>query len=383
MIPIRLPRGRRAAASSEWIIIAFLMIAVGVALVTAFGRNLSRRFAGSTQALDNGTPIAKSAPVAPLNSDFIGGPGAAPNVPGTLPTVSAPAPGAATTNPGGGFAARTPDDTEVTPGLTLAHPNAWNPQAILAGMTQIDQNPQTNWDNVRCALASALASRVMAGPEAVDRLLADLMLRANNGTVPNYSAGPPPMVGAIPLDQYIQTLGDLRDRLAGQTLDHRDLGTIMELMYEGYSLTSGGAGTYFYTAGGPQNYQAVMELGQGVDPGGNRIGAPGSANNQATTMTPAQLATSVNNLRPGESITLGVDEFGPSGPDGSPDHFIVVGRDANGRPYLYDPWPHTAPPGSPVPPQLVYYENNQAVYDYYLQNTQPTGGFIVYSPVRH
>ncbi len=45
--------------------------------------------------------------------------------------------------------------------LTLASPLGWNPQAILAGMTQNDQNNPSNWSNMRCACASTLAARIV------------------------------------------------------------------------------------------------------------------------------------------------------------------------------------------------------------------------------
>lgn len=376
-------RDRRGASAAEWIIIVLLMVFVGVGLITVFGRSLVRRLTAASNSLDTGNPQSKTQIPIPGNADQVGAPGNAPVAPGNLPTISAPPANAPTTNPGSSFNARTPDRTPANSGLTLANPTGWDPATILPGMTQIDQNLSTNFDNVRCACASALASRIMAGPEAVDRLLADLMRRAGNGTAPNYSAGPPPMVGNIPLDQYQARLGALRDRLANQSLDHGDLGEIQELLYQAYSIVPTSGGTFFYSAAGAQNYQAIMELGNGVDPGGTRIGAPGAANNTVTNPNSAQLATNINNLQTGESMTLGVDEFGPAGPDGNPDHFIVVGRDPSGRVYLYDPWPHSAPGAAAVPPQLVYYDNNQAVFDYYMNNTMPTGGFIQYSPVRH
>ncbi len=367
-------RGRPGVALSENITVVLLMIFVGVGLVTVFGQNIARRFQGVTTGLDEGKPIAKTALTGPQNRAEIGAPGNAPVVSGPLPAVAAPANAAAGANPGyGGANARTPDRTEANSGITLANPRGWDPRAMLAGMTQIDQNlvHTTNFDPMRCACASALASRIMSGPDAVDRMLADLMLRAQNGTLPNSSAGPPPMIGGMPRDQYIAQLGTLRDRLAGQALNHADLGLMQDLLYRGHSIVPGVQGTYFYTGGGAQNYQQIMTLGNGVDPAGATIGAPNAGNNQATTVNQAQLATNMTNLTPGESMTLGI---------GAPGHFIVVGRDNQGRPYLYDPWPFVGTGGNPAPPQLTY---DPAVLDWYMNNQMPPGGFIQYSPVRH
>lgn len=389
--------GRRGAASTEWIAIVFLMVVIGVALVTVLGRNLARRAVGTVQSLDQGTPIAKSALPEPTTAAQVGAPGPAPIARGPLGNVAAPAAGDPVTNPGGTAAARTPDDTLVAGDWSLGNPTGWNPAAILAGMSQVDQGreqPGAAWDTVRCALASALASRIVAGPEAVDRLLLDLQLRARNGSMPNSTPGPPPTVGGYTVDEYVAMLGQLRDRLASQTLDHADLGLIQALMYEGYSLRNvpdGGGGTmqgtFFQAGAGAQNYQAVMELGRGVDSTGATIGPPGSANNQFQRVNSGQLAANITALQPGESMTLGVDEFTPGvgwGGDGNPDHFILVGRDAAGRPYIYDPWPHPAPAaGGPAPSQFVYFDQNPEIYQWYLQNAGPAGGFYQYGVVRH
>ncbi len=375
---------RRGASTTEVIVIVFLMVAVGVAVVTVFGHRIARRFSGASESLDEGRGQGMSARGVPANLDQVGNPGNAPVLTGPLPTVnpvtSDPL-GTGNPNPGpGGVPARTPDDNAAVGGATLARPTGWDPASMLAGMTQIDGNGGTQWDGVRCGLATALATRILAGPEAVDRLLADLARRARDGSIPNSSAGPPPMVGRFTVDQYIARLGTLRDRLENMSLDHGDLGMIQELMFEGYGKIGPPPNwTYWQDGPGTPGYQRVLELGGGVDPGGGRIGAPNGGNNQFTQSNRATVVQHTNALGPGESITLGVAEFG-----GSADHFIAVGRDPSGRVYLYDPWPHTTggAPGTPAP-QLVYYDQNPQMFDYYLDNYQPPGGFMEYSPVRH
>lgn len=375
------PARARGATATEYIIIVSIMVILGMTLVVVFGKMIARRFKSAAHALATGS-VSNVGEAIPTTAAEVGGPGAAPVVTGPLPTVNpvtSDPHGTGNPNPGpAGVAARTPDNTQVSNGLSLGNPTGWDPATILGGMTQVDGNPQTAWDNVRCAMASALATRVMAGPQAVDRLLADLQRRALAGTIPNYT-NPPPMIGTIPVDQYVAQLGTLRDRLANQSLDHADLGLIQELMFEGYGKTTPPQWTYWQDGPGQPGYQQVLNLGGGVDGAGNPIGAPGAANNQVTQSNRATIVNHMNGLSPGQSITLGVAEFG-----GQADHFIAVGRDASGRIYMYDPWPHTTggAPGTPAP-QLVYYDQNPQMFDYYLDHYQPPGGFWEYSPVRH
>ncbi len=358
-------RRRFGAGMTEWIVIVTLVAILCLGVVTVFGQRIARRLKGASASLDEGKPKSGMEYVPPANIGTVGPAPVLANAPSNASTVTTAPP--ANTMTSAGSVPRLPDNTPVYGGGTMANLSGYDPAAILADMTQVDQNPATANDNVRCVIASYTAAAVMAGPGALTRLADDLALRIQNGTTPVGPNG-----GTLPDAQAIAALGRIRDRIESGNFDYRDLGMLQQLIYEHYG--GGATGTTF------AQQLNLTGLGGSVDPAGNPIGAPNSGNNQIQFLNRAALVTAANGLGPGQSFVVGINEF-PGGGTNS-DHGILIGRDPSGRLYLYNPWPHANPAGGQPPPQLVYYDQNPAVFDHHLDQYAPGAGFDVGSPIR-
>jgi hypothetical protein len=188
--------------------------------------------------------------------------------------------------------------------------SAWNDPGgrILPNLTQASANPQINLhDDSRCGTASLLGANVMNGPAATANFLDNT---ARHG------------VNISP-----QAQADLRDTAArvrtGQAT-YEDLNRAQETLYQ-----SGRQGRGVFARRGLRDGELLNVAAHG---GQARLQYLGPPHDLATGSFPGIL----DRLHNGESATLRV-RSSPGSHHG--DHFVTFGRDASGRPYVYNPSP--------------------------------------------
>ncbi len=368
-------RSSPGAALTEYLWIVLILVLLTLSLVGFFGFELYRWTIRTKQSLDTGTPQPKPIRDTPDSHLDIGGPDPSPPV-GPTPQMALGTAGADPFALGGG-SARVPPSTRATGGEDVNHPTGWRPENLLGDMTQEDDVDTTLYEDGRCFCASSLAARVLAGEDAVDRLLADLAWSALNGTIRNL-AGTPPAVDCIPRDEFLRRLDRLRDKLANQSLTFRDLAEMQDLLYRAYGDIEKNTG------GESVGILKLRQLGNPRDAQGKPLKTAWTGNNVFTQAGATDVVTAMNRLQPGESMLLAI-----SGSGGPPRHAILVGRDSAGRQYLYDPAAHTTiDPTGRLVPQMVYQDRDAATVDHYLNNLQAgmpdgTRGFMMTTPARY
>jgi len=349
----RLRAERRGASMAEYGIVITVIAIVLIVFVTGFGRRLTKMFRSASHSLDEGEPMGRS-PLELASVSNVPGPGNAPNPPLPLQTLpaneaTAAASGLPITPPGHAPAnppARARDDLPAYGGSSLANVDSFDPSTILVDMTQIDQHGDTPSDPIRCARAAYLAAAVLAGPDAVRRLINDLARNIINGTTPGG--------GRLTNAEALLILARVRDRLDEGTFDHGDLGYLQQMI----------ADYYVNPNTGMTQAQYPQMIG---------LGNPDTSATAYTTQGGPAFLNSINALTPGQSYIVGVNWNG----NGPSHHATTVGRDENGRIYWYDPWPKNG-----GPPQIVYHDRNPDQFREYLNSEMPVGGFPTRGPFR-
>lgn len=210
----------------------------------------------------------------------------------------------------------------------------WDGAKILNGQSQYggpgDRAEQEN----RCGPAAVLGQAVMSGPEATDKLAGKLA-----------TANP----------KLKEDIDGIRQRLnarPGQAT-HEDLSKLQHMMYETYH-TGDKPGMSAEAlskmqrelSGQVEENSSLSEVnGRKITKNGNQVEEDGN-----------QTYNRIDNLKPGQSFVKFVAHKG----DGQTlDHFVVVGKDKDGKSYVYDPAVKTNQP------QLFYSQGNEDAFDHY------------------
>ncbi len=189
---------------------------------------------------------------------------------------------------------------------------------VVSRLTQYDQSSQTTSDADRCGATAAVASAIMANGQ---QGLLDLAASARRNVPAEAVAG----------------LGEIEQRIRGGTATFGDLGRLADILQQGYALPDP-------NAGGRPGILAGDMLSLYRDAGMR----PPSGTGDPHTV-----------FQPGQSWPIGLQLA-----DGS-QHWVVTGRDPQGRVYIYDPLP------TPGHSQL-HYEGTPG-FQSYLQQIQQTG----------
>ena len=215
----------------------------------------------------------------------------------------------------------------------------WNGSEILNAQTQLntEESPKQKDQQVRCGPSSVLGSAVMAGPEATNRLVDRLGQKVTD-----------------PAQK--QELTEIHGRIADGTASHTDLSRVQELMYKKYGSKPGEG----LAAGELQTMQSEL-ADHATVPAKNTISnadgtiqvVPGDGR---TAETPNFTKSRLDALKPGQSFIQNVD---PEGNHNDVHHYVVTGKDADGRSYIYDPYPKANQP------QVVYQDERPKAFNYY------------------
>ncbi len=332
---------RQAGTSMLTYIVVVSLIALGVMpYAVAFGRRVVRRYAAADASMDQGTPLHRvPVKIEPHKDGW--------RILDHSPNRNERDWWSGDTDPsrdpnGPRYDSQSTGYANVEETLYGGHhlgnmTGEWDPEGLLNRFTQWDAK---SCQNVRCAPTCAVAAAAMGGPEALRRLVERFRESLIHGrTSENPAERLSPQAAEATLD-------DLLGRIENGTVTREDMGVVDELMARYYQQDP--------ILGASK--QAATEM--------MALGAKSSRPADSLPANASELRSFVQDkLKPGEVVRSAVDTDGDTDSSQGNHHAVLIGKDASGREYLYDPLPKQA--GTP---QIVYRDSNPQQYDYYLEN---------------
>jgi len=224
----------------------------------------------------------------------------------------------------------------------------WNGPGALNALHQVDDNPDTKSDQVRCGASAILGSAVMKGPESVAKLCENLSVNGKNLTKDDQTK-----------------LEEIRNKMLKGEGDVGDMHLLQDMMYR----SAGGKGGGDLSHGNIVDLQKQLGL---VDPakadsefkaGGANTNSDGTTvklpNDGRTFADPKRGDEMIKDLKTGESRIMNID----TDKDGQPNHYVTVGKDKDGKTYIYDPYPKENEPN------VVYQDKNPDAFKRYTDGT--------------
>lgn len=214
----------------------------------------------------------------------------------------------------------------------------WNGTVILNGQTQFSQSDKSAAaeQEHRCGPAAVLASQVMKGPDATGKMVGNLSARYPEGSPERHE------------------LDGIQKRIGEGTATHQDLSRVQHLMYQQYHPKNQDPGLT------PAQVTQMEKDLTGVKMDSKLADFDNGSSFRTTTNegvaeSPDRMAGRLQNLKPGQSFVQFVDTDG----DNKANHFVLMGKDADGQAYAYDP-------GSKVnQPQMVFQGERPQAYNHY------------------
>ncbi len=225
------------------------------------------------------------------------------------------------------------ESTRITPGGR----ETWQGSDILRNLGQLDGTSDAHAAS-RCTASSTLATAIVSGAPSTDRYVLRLY-EANSGH-----------------PETQRELTGIYNRLGSGTSTYGDMHRLQELTYTTFE-RDGVAGTSPIEAAA---MRSTLSLGMRADAPTSAIAGRRELHAGGTAETPEHTRARVDSLRRGESFMLNVDNDDVR-------HAITVGRDRDGRTYLYD----SAPPAGT--PNFSYEAENPERFARTLDGTRGTG----------
>lgn len=217
----------------------------------------------------------------------------------------------------------------------------WNGTDILNGQTQFskaDPSSAAEQEN-RCGPSAVLASQVMKGKDATASMAGKLA-----GGLPEGS-------------QDRKDVEAIQGRIADGTATHEDLSRLQHQMYKKYH--PAGQKDGLTTAQVGQMEKELTGRVDSADPAfDNKKGNFRVNPNDGSGIeeSPDNMKQRLDGLRPGQSFVQFVDTTGKAKQG---NHFVLMGKDDQGRPYVYDPGAKTNQP------QVVFKDERPTAYSQY------------------
>lgn len=208
--------------------------------------------------------------------------------------------------------ARVPDNTPIFTDGKIDR------DKVLQNLSQHDQNPKTTEDKDRCGGTAAIASAIASDGDKG-------LLKLTGAMKKNLPA------------ESLKEVNDIETRIKNKTATHGDLGRLSELIHKGFAQPD--------PAGGSGILDGDMH----------------SIYTEAGMKPPAGPGAPDKIFQNGQSWPVNLDTDG----DGTPNHWVVAGKDDKGRAFIYDP------ESTPGKPQIHY--KGSAEYDAYIKQMKDTG----------
>lgn len=207
--------------------------------------------------------------------------------------------------------ARVPDNTPIfTDGKV-------DREKVLQNLSQHDQNAKTTEDKDRCGGTAVIASAINNGGDAGLLKLTGAMKK----NLPSES---------------LKDLNEIEERIKNKTATHGDLGKLSEMIHKGYSVED------------KNGSKGILD------------GDMHSLYTAAGLKPPAGPGLPEKIFQNGQSWPVNLD----TDKDGSPNHWVVAGKDEKGRAFVYDP------ESTPGKPQIHYQGSSE--YDSYIKQMKDT-----------
>ncbi len=182
---------------------------------------------------------------------------------------------------------------------------------VIRLLSQYDRSQRTVEDPRRCGVTSMLAMAIkQKGVDGLRNVLKAVRFRIEEALAQD----PPPHLQRR-LQQYLRDLEQLERKLDAKTLTFGDLGKLQEIMFEAYK-SSDGRTTGINGAG-----MLLMAEDFGLQ-------------------RPSSLPRRPEDLQPGEIWPVQIPIYDQQGRLVTR-HWILMGRDEDGRPFFYDPMPNS------------------------------------------
>jgi hypothetical protein len=216
---------------------------------------------------------------------------------------------------------------------------AWDGSKILANQSQLstEKGKDNKHMGDRCGAASVMAQAVMGGEDKTLHLVDQLASKS---------------------PAHAKELKVIHDKIKNGTATHEDLNHVEEWMYNTYH-TGNQSGLSPDVVNKMQNQLLDTTTQKSAENQRTRNSDHGFSvtdGNGKTGETPSHTKDRVNGLNNGQSFVAAVDtNFDKV----DTNHYVVVGKDASGRSYIYDPYPK-ANQG-----QIIYQDQNPDAFNYY------------------
>jgi hypothetical protein len=207
--------------------------------------------------------------------------------------------------------ARVPDNTPIF------EKGKMDREKVLQNLSQHDQNPKTIDDKDRCGGTAVIASAINNGGE-------EGLLKLTGAMKKNLPAS------------SLKDLNEIEKRIKDKTATHGDLAKLSEMIHQGYSVPD------------PKGGKGILD------------GDMHSLYTDAGLTPPKGPGLPEKIFQNGESWPVNLDTDG----DGSPNHWVVAGKDEKGRTFIYDP------ESTPGKPQIHYAGSPE--YDKYMEQMKKT-----------
>ncbi|MCI0601893.1 hypothetical protein L0156_02670 [bacterium] len=201
--------------------------------------------------------------------------------------------------------ARVPDNTPIFDSGKIDR------EKVLQSLSQHDQNSKTTEDKDRCGGTAVIASAISNGGEKG-------LLKLTGAMKKN-----------LPAD-LLKDLNEIEKKIQDKTATHGDLGKLSELIHKGFAVEDPKGGKGILDGDMHSLYTAA-----GLEP-------------PRGTGLPEKI------FQNGQSWPVNLDTDG----DGTPNHWVVAGKDEKGRTFIYDP------ESTPGKPQIHY--GGSPEYDKYI-----------------
>jgi hypothetical protein len=213
-------------------------------------------------------------------------------------------------------------DAQTLPWMSAGKSEAgWNAEEILSKLTQIDESNTTFTDKVRCGANSVLAVAITKGPLVTEGFARGVMLKALHQSEDK----------SLPADR----------RQTGKD--------VYQLIWPAIRAVGNGTATYGDLSLIAHYAKLVMsDKADDATTGHEVVAMAGLVGGMRESAEPIQdkkhLAMFAHELKRGDSYILlvGTDVLAPGVMTRNlkqVNHYVVLGKDANGRVFLYDPYP--------------------------------------------
>jgi hypothetical protein len=224
----------------------------------------------------------------------------------------------------------------------------WDGAAIMNGQTQVGKGEQNSKEaQHRCGPSAVLGAAVMGGKDSTLKLVQNLEARAP---------------GADKAE-----VARIRQQIEQGKATHGDLTRLQHIMYTTYhgpvdpknanqdlNMSSGDIQKMEKELAGDNSFQANSSFTDFGDRTGSSFQRTGQSDKSQVVMSPDRMQSKLGQLQKGQSFV----QLVASGNQGL-DHYVTVGRDKDGRTYVYDPG------GKDNQPQVVYQDERPQAFNQY------------------